>query len=158
VSLPHRGACRGLKLQVARRCALPLLPAFVWLLVHILSRRRKHGLRASNEILSSLIHGDVDVHLPEKLFRGGGCFLKYSSDKNRIIGSPIEIFDHSCLSNLGDMVPHCLESSEERTESFIVLALDGFEIPWLRRLVGEGLEVRDKPTAEISPIINAMSR
>jgi hypothetical protein len=81
--------------------------------------------------------------------------LKYSSNENRIVGSPIEVFDHSCLSNLGDTIPHCLESSKERTESFIVLALDGYEIPWLRRVVGEGLEVRDKPAAKISPIVVA---
>jgi hypothetical protein len=42
-------------------------------------------------------------------------------------------------------------------ESFIVLALDGFEIPRLRRFVRERLEVCDKPTAEISPVVNAMS-
>jgi hypothetical protein len=57
------------------------------------------------------------------------CFLKYNSDENRIIGSPIEFFDHSCLSNLEDTVPHYLKSSEERAESFIFLALDGFDIP-----------------------------
>jgi hypothetical protein len=43
-------------------------------------------------------------------------------------------------------------------KSLVALAFDGFEIPWLRRFVGEGLEVRDKPAAEISPIVDAVSR
>jgi hypothetical protein len=38
------------------------------------------------------------------------------------------------------------------------LAFDGFEIPWLRRFVREGLEVRDKLVAEIFPIIDEVSR
>jgi hypothetical protein len=66
-----------------------------------------------------------------------GVFLEYSSDENRVIRSPIEVFDHSCFGILGDVVPHCLKSSEEREEGFIVLTLDGFEILWLRRFVGE---------------------
>ena len=79
-------------------------------------------------------------------------------DKNRVVGSPIEIFNHGCLDNLGDAVPHHLKSSEERVESFVVLAFDGFEIPLLHRLIGEGLEVRDKLAAEISPIVDVVSR
>jgi hypothetical protein len=35
---------------------------------------------------------------------------------------------------------------------------NGFEIPWLRRFIGEGLEVRDKPVTEISPMVDAVSR
>jgi hypothetical protein len=38
------------------------------------------------------------------------------------------------------------------------LAFDGFEIPWLRWFIGEGLEVRNKPVAEIFPIIDEVSR
>jgi hypothetical protein len=72
-----------------------------------------YGLCTSNEVLIPLIHGDVDVRLPEQLFRGGGCFLKYVSDKSRIIGSPIEVFNHSRLSDLRDTVPHCLRPFEE---------------------------------------------
>jgi hypothetical protein len=86
-----------------------LLPTFVWLLVRVPSWCRWYGLCAFNEVLSPLIRGDVDVRLPEQLFRGGGCFLKYGSDKSRIIGSPVELFDHSCLSDLGDTIPHCLK-------------------------------------------------
>ena len=59
-----------------------LLPAFVWLLVHVPSRCWWYGLCASNEVLSPLICGDVEVCLPEQLFRGGGCFLNYGLDRS----------------------------------------------------------------------------
>jgi hypothetical protein len=90
-----------------------LLPAFVWLLVRVPSRWGWYELYVSNEVLSPLIRGDVDVRLPEQLFRGGRCFLKYGSDESRIVGSSIEVFDHSHLSNLGDTIPNCLKPFEE---------------------------------------------
>jgi hypothetical protein len=34
---------------------------------------------------------------------------------------------------------------------------NGFEVPWLRRLVGEGLEVGDKTLTEVAPIVDAVS-
>jgi hypothetical protein len=71
--------------------------------------------------------------------------LKYGSNESRIVGSPIEVFDHGRLNNLRDTVPYCLKSSEERTKSFIILSLNGFEVPRLRRFIREGLKVRDKP-------------
>jgi hypothetical protein len=43
----------------------PLLPAFIWLLVHVPSRCWWYGLCASNEVLSPFIRGDVDVRLLE---------------------------------------------------------------------------------------------
>jgi hypothetical protein len=110
-----------------------LLPAFVWLLVRVPSRCWWYGLCASNEVLSLLIHSDVDVRLPEQLFRGSECFLKYGSDESRIVGSPIEVFDHSHLSDLRDTVPHCLKPFEERMKSFIILSPNGFEILWMCR-------------------------
>jgi hypothetical protein len=84
--------------------------------------------------------------------------FKYGSNENQIVGSLIEVFNHSCLSNLGNTVPHYLKSSEERTDSFTIMSPNGFEIPWLHWLIGEGLEVLDKPAAKISPIVDAMSR
>jgi hypothetical protein len=36
--------------------------------------------------------------------------------------------------------------------------LDGFEVPWLRRLVGEGLKVGDEASTEITPVIDAWSK
>jgi hypothetical protein len=134
-----------------------LFTALVWLLVYVFLRCRRHGLHASNEVLSLLIRSDVDVRLPEQLFRGGRCLLEYSSDESRVVGSPIEVFNHGCLENLRDAVPHHLKSSKERAESFVVLVLDEFEIPWLHQFVREGLEVHDKPAAEISPIVDAVS-
>jgi hypothetical protein len=100
-----------------------LLPTFVWLLVRVPSRCGWHGLCASNEVLSPLIRGDVDVRLPEQLFRGGGCFLKYGSDKSQIVGSPIEVFNHYRLNDLGDTVPHCLKPFGEQMKSFIIRRL-----------------------------------
>jgi hypothetical protein len=38
------------------------------------------------------------------------------------------------------------------------LALDGFEVPWLRRFVGERLEVGGETPTEIAPVIDAVSR
>jgi hypothetical protein len=90
-----------------------LLPAFVLLLVRVPSRCGWYGLCASNQVPSSLIRGDVDVRLPEHLFEGGRCFLKYGPNKGRVVGSPIEVFNHSRLSDLGNTVPHCLKPFEE---------------------------------------------
>jgi hypothetical protein len=36
------------------------------------------------------------------------------------------------------------------------LAPDGFEVLWLHRLDGEGLEIGDEATTEVAPIINAV--
>jgi hypothetical protein len=38
------------------------------------------------------------------------------------------------------------------------LAFDGFEVPGLRRLVGKGLEIHEKPATKVSPVVNAMAR
>jgi hypothetical protein len=37
------------------------------------------------------------------------------------------------------------------------LVPDGFEVPWLRWLVGEGLEVGDKTPTEVAPIVDVVS-
>jgi hypothetical protein len=42
-----------------------LVLVLVWLLVHVLPGRWEHGLRPPDEVLGSLICGDVDVRLPE---------------------------------------------------------------------------------------------
>jgi hypothetical protein len=136
----------------------PLVPSLVRLLVHVLPRCWGCGLHTSDEVLCLLVCSDVDVRLREQLFRGDGRLLKDSSDKSRVIRSPIEILDHGCLRDLGNAVPHHLKSSEERAESLFTLAFDGFEVSWLRRFVGEGLEVCDKSATKISPIIDAVSR
>jgi hypothetical protein len=53
----------------------PLLPAFVGLLVCITSRCCWCRLRSSDEVLSSLVDGDVEVGFPEQLLGGGRCLL-----------------------------------------------------------------------------------
>jgi hypothetical protein len=134
------------------------LLAFVWQLVCISSQHEWCGFHTSDEVLGPLIHGDVDVHLPEQLFGGGRCLLMYGSDKGRVVGSPIEVFNHSRLSDFENSVPHRLKSFEKRSESFIILLSDGFEVPWLCRFIREGLEIQDKPAAEVTPVVDAVSR
>jgi hypothetical protein len=114
-------------------------------------------LRSSDEVLSPFVGGDVEVHLPEQLLRGSWRLLKYGSDEGRVIGSPIEVLDHCCFRNLGDMISHGLKSFEVRSESLISSAPDGFEVPWLRRFVRERLEVGDEAPAEVAAVVDAVS-
>jgi hypothetical protein len=44
------------------------------------------------------------------------------------------------------------------TEVFHPPAPDGFEVPWLRRLVGEALKVGDETPTEVAPVVDAVSR
>jgi hypothetical protein len=136
----------------------PFLPALVRLLVHVPPWHGWCGFRASYEVLGPLIRSDVDVHLPEQLLGGGWRLLEYGSDEGQVVGSPIEVFNYSRLSDFEDAVPHCLKPFEERSEGLIALAPDGFEVPWLRRLIGERLEVHDKPATEVAPIVDAVPR
>jgi hypothetical protein len=137
--------------------ARPLDPTFVRLLVHVLPGCWRCRLHASNEVLGSLVGGDVDVRLPEQLFQVDECLLEDGSDEGRVIGSSIEILDHSCIRDFRNAVPHGLASPKKQMEGLIALALDGLEVPWLHRFVREGLEIRDKPTAEVFPVIDALS-
>jgi hypothetical protein len=160
-SYPSTGRAAGLRSRwpgCVHLLARSLFPAFVWLLVRVPPRCRWHGLCASNEVMGPLVCGDVDVHLHEQLSRGGRCFLKHGPDKGRVIGSPIEVFNHSRLSDFGNSVPHCLKSFEERLESFIILSSNGFEVPWLCRFIGERLKICNKPAAEVTLIVDAVSR
>jgi hypothetical protein len=84
--------------------------------------------------------------------------LEYGSYEGRLVGSSIEVLNHSCLGDFGDAVPHHLKSFEERSEGLIILLANGFEVPWLRRFIGERREVRDKPSTEVTPIVDALSR
>jgi hypothetical protein len=132
----------------------PLLQAPVRLLVRIPPWR---GFRASNEVVGPFIRGDVDVYLLEQLFGGGWCLLKYGSDEGPVVRSPVEVFNYHRLGDFGDAVPHCLKPLEERPKGFITLAPDGFEVPRLRWLVREGLEIGDEALTEVAPIIDAVS-
>jgi hypothetical protein len=136
----------------------PLFLAFVRLQVHVPPRRGRCGFCAFDEVLGPLIRGDVDVHLPEQLFGGGWCLLKYGPNKGQVVRSPVEIFNHSHFSDFEDAVPHRLKPFEEQSESLIILAPNGFEVPWLCQFIGERLEVRDKPATEVTPVIDAVSR
>jgi hypothetical protein len=138
--------------------ARPLFLAFVRLLVQVPPRLGRHGFCASDEVLGPLIRGDVDVRLPEQLFGGGWCLLKYAPDEGRVVGSPIEVFIHSRFSDFRDAVPHCLKPFEERSESLIILVANGFEVPWLCQFIKERLEVLDKLATEVTLVVDAVSR
>jgi hypothetical protein len=55
--------------------ARPLLLALVGLLVRVAPWCGWSGLRSSDEVLGTLIGGDVEVRLPEQLFGSGRRFL-----------------------------------------------------------------------------------
>jgi hypothetical protein len=98
------------------------------------------------------------VRFSKQLFGGGRRFLQYGSDEGRVIRSPVEVLNHCCLSDLGDTVSHGLKPLEVRPKCFIALMPDGLEVPWLRRLVGEGLKVGDEMPTEVTPIVDPVSR
>jgi hypothetical protein len=136
----------------------PLLPALVGLLVCITPWCRWSRLHSPDEVLSPFVGGDVEVHLPEQLLGSGRRLLQYGSDEGRVFGSPVEVLDHCCLGDLGNAISHGLKPLEVRPKSLIPSAPDGFEVPRLRRLVGEGLEVGDKTPTKVAPIIDAVPR
>jgi hypothetical protein len=55
--------------------ARSFLPAFVGLLVRVASWRCRCGLRSSDEVLGSLVGGDVEVGFPEQLLGVGRRLL-----------------------------------------------------------------------------------
>jgi hypothetical protein len=62
----------------------PLVSVLVRLLVHVFPRSWRYMLCAPDEVLSSLVDDDVDVRLPEQLFRGDGClFLGWLGRRQR---------------------------------------------------------------------------
>src|SRR6187455_3509182 len=135
----------------------PLLPAFVGWLVRVASWCCRCRLRSSDEVLSSLVGGDVEVGFPEQLLGSSRRLLQYGSDEGRVIGSSVEVLDHGRFRDLGDTISHGLEPFEVRPESFVPPALDGFEVPWLRWFVGEGLKVGGEASTEVAPVVDAVS-
>ena len=55
--------------------ARPLLPALVGRLVRVASWCCRCGLCSSDEVLGSLVGGDVEVGFPEQLLGGSWCLL-----------------------------------------------------------------------------------
>jgi hypothetical protein len=43
------------------------------------------------------------------------------------------------------------------TGEFRPPALDGFEVPWLRQFVGEGLKIGGEASTEVAPVVDAVS-
>jgi hypothetical protein len=110
----------------------PLLPALVGLLVRVVPWCRWSRLRSPDEVLGTLIGGDVEVCLPEQLFGSGRHLLQYGSDEGRVIRSLVKVLDHCCFNDLGNTISHGLKPFEVRPKSLIPSAPDGFEVPWLR--------------------------
>jgi hypothetical protein len=130
----------------------------VGLLVRVTSRCWWCRFRSSDEVLGSLVSGDVEVRFSKQLFGDNRCFLQYGSDEGRVIRSPVEVLNHCYLSDLGNTISHGLKPLEVRPKCFIAPAPDGFEVPWLRRFVGEGLKVGDETPTEVTPIVDAVLR
>ena len=55
--------------------ARPLLPTLIGLLVRVASRCRWYWLHSSDEVLSSLVGGDIEVGFPEQLLGGSRRLL-----------------------------------------------------------------------------------
>jgi hypothetical protein len=90
----------------------PLHPAPVRLLVRVTPWCQWCRFCTSDEVLGPLISGDVEVCLSKHFFGGGRCFLQYGSDEGRVIGSPVEIFNHRCLGDFEDAVSDGLKPLE----------------------------------------------
>jgi hypothetical protein len=45
-----------------------------------------------------------------------------------------------------------------KAESLDPSALDGFEVPWLRRFIGERLKVGGEAPTKVAPVVDAVSR
>jgi hypothetical protein len=151
-------SARGRRSGGVHLFARSFLPAFVGLLVRVASWRCRCGLRSPDEVLSSLVGGDVEVDFSEQLLGGSRRFLQYGSDEGRVVGSSVEVLDHGRLRDLGGAISHGLEPFEVRSESFVPPALDGFEVPWLRWFVGEGLKIGGEASTEVAPVVDAVSR
>lgn len=105
-----------------------------------------------------IVGGDVDVCFPEELLRGGMGFLEDSLDEGRVVGSMVEVLDHSCFSDTRNVIPHGLEMLKEQVEGLVTLALNGFEVPRLRQFVRKGLEIRGKLVVEVGLVVGAVAR
>jgi hypothetical protein len=136
----------------------PLLPTLVGLLVRVAPRCWWCRFRSPNEVLIPFVSGDVEVRFSKQLFGGGRRFLQYGSDESQVIRSPVQVLNHCCLGDFGDAISHGLKPLGVRPKCFIPPAPDGFEVPWMRRLVREGLEVGDEAPTEVALIINAVLR
>jgi hypothetical protein len=128
----------------------PLIPALVWLLVSLLLQCLGCRVCVADAVLGLFISGDVDVYLPEQLFRVARAFLEDGSNESGVIRLVVEVLDHGGLCDIGDVIPHSLETLYERAEGLVTLAFDGFDVLELYPFVGKGSNICDKPVAEVS--------
>lgn len=109
-----------------------------------------------DEVMSLLVCGDVSIGVAEELLRGSRSFMEDGVSKGLVTRSMIEVFDHWCLSDIGNVVPYRLKMLQEGPKGFIVLALDGLEVPWLRHLIREHLKVGDKLVVEVDLVVDVV--
>jgi hypothetical protein len=89
-----------------------------------------------DEVVGSFVGGDVSVGVPEELLGGHQSPLEDGLYASHIMRPPVEVLTHY-LDDVGDAVPHQLKTLQERAKRIVLLALDGFEVPWLHQLIGE---------------------
>jgi hypothetical protein len=106
---PPRGPY-GVRLLVG-----PLLAAFVWLLVRVPSWCERYGLYASNEFLSPLIHGDVDVRLKSPMAMPV-YWRDWKFAINRWLKSP-----QSSMQCQGSCRSHCSASCPRTMDKYAIM-------------------------------------
>ena len=71
-------------------------------------------------------------------------------------GTQVKVVDDHVVDDVRDLVAHCLELLEVRMEVVVVLSLHRLQVPWLGRLVGEGVEVGSELRTEAVLAVDAV--
>lgn len=72
------------------------------------------GSRWLDEVTCSLVGGDVHIDFLEELFDHCGGLLKDGPYEDLITRSLVEVLDHHRINDVRDVIPHGLETLEER--------------------------------------------
>jgi hypothetical protein len=95
-----------------------------------------------DEVLGPLIRGDVNVGFPEQLFEGGQRLLKYGPDEGRVVGSSIEVFNHSrCRCFGSDRAPRVTPQGAFRNRTVLPTVARWFVLG-AREIVDDDVQVR----------------
>jgi hypothetical protein len=89
----------------------PLVPMLVlwWVPFLIL----ECGSRWLNEVMGSLVDGDVHGGFLEELLGHHGGLLKHGPHEDLILRSPVEVLDHRCVDDVRDAISNGLKALEE---------------------------------------------